>query len=68
MMVHQLHIPDLCDVVVNCYLDPCLLSTCPQNPTAICVSDYCGGCNARWYYGGSDITMSCDTTPTPTTP
>ena len=43
------HQPDLCDVVVNCIVDPCLSSSCPQNPYATCIADYCGGCNARWY-------------------
>ena len=39
--------------------DPCQSSTCDYNPTAVCQTDYCGGCNARWYCGESDITMSC---------
>ena len=41
--------PDLCDVIVNCFVDPCQSSTCAYNPTATCVADYCGGCNARWF-------------------
>ena len=43
------HEPDLCDVIVNCLVDPCLSSSCPENPSATCQADYCGGCNAKWY-------------------
>jgi hypothetical protein len=31
--------------VVNCFVDPCSTTTCPAGKT--CVSNYCGGCNAR---------------------
>lgn len=55
--------PDLCDFMANCLVDPCQSSSCPYNPTAVCRADYCGGCNARWYCGESDITMNCDSTP-----
>jgi len=33
---------------VNCFVDPCLNQVCPANPTAECISNYCGGCNAIW--------------------
>ena len=41
--------PDLCDIIAYCFADPCESSSCPYNPSATCIADYCGGCNARWY-------------------
>ena len=41
--------PNLCDVIVDCTVSPCANSTCPYNPTAKCIDDTCGGCNAKWY-------------------
>ncbi|CAF1053928.1 unnamed protein product [Rotaria sp. Silwood1] len=35
--------------IVNCFVDPCLVSKCPGDKNAKCVSNYCGGCNAVWY-------------------
>lgn len=55
--------PNLCDVIVSCLVDPCDSASCPYNPTATCIADYCGGCNARWYCGEADITTWCDSTP-----
>ena len=72
--------PDLCDVIVNCEVSPCQSSTCSYYPTAQCIDDYCGGCNARWYCGGNggwEVTSDCGNagtspfacpTPAPTTP
>ncbi|XP_066300514.1 uncharacterized protein [Branchiostoma lanceolatum] len=34
---------------VNCFADPCTVTTCPANPDATCVSNYCGGCNADFF-------------------
>ncbi|KAH3750907.1 hypothetical protein DPMN_185445 [Dreissena polymorpha] len=38
--------------IVNCFVDPCssfINHGCPGHPTAVCHSNYCGGCNADWY-------------------
>lgn len=40
---------------VQCIVDPCQIITC-TNPRAICVADYCGGRNARFYLDGKEIT------------
>jgi len=58
--------PDLCDVIASCPVSPCSLAVdggCPFNPTAKCMDDVCGGCNARWLCGNTDITNQCDATP-----
>ena len=47
--------------LVNCFVDPCLLATCPAHPTAVCVANFCGGCNAEFFDAlGNDVTNSCD--------
>ena len=35
-----------CENPVNCFVDPCQVNSCPTNPNAICISNYCDGCNA----------------------
>ncbi len=45
----------LCDCPegwVYCFVDPCLVETCPAYPDAECVADYCGGCFADFYVEG----------------
>ena len=45
----------LCDCPegwVYCFVDPCLVETCPAYPDAECVADYCGGCFADFYVDG----------------
>ena len=45
---------------VYCFVDPCQVTTCPAHPEAKCVSDFCGGCNARFFDDkGSEVTKSC---------
>lgn len=44
---------------VNCFVDPCQFAKCPAHPNAKCVSDYCGGCNARFFDGGKEVTDTC---------
>ena len=44
---------------VNCLVDPCTVERCHGHPDAKCVADYCGGCNARYYENGMEIT-DCD--------
>merc|ERR1712130_158855 len=34
---------------VNCLLDPCANYYCESDPSLVCHSDYCGGCNRLWY-------------------
>ena len=46
--------PDGVDVV-NCFVDPCLGARCKDFENATCVSDYCGGCNTRWYENGQEV-------------
>jgi len=41
-----------CPNLVNCFVDPCRFSKCDAHPTAKCVANYCGGCNALWYLDG----------------
>ncbi|UJR08614.1 hypothetical protein I4U23_012873 [Adineta vaga] len=33
---------------VQCFKDPCQGETCPRDPSAKCISNYCGGCNFSW--------------------
>ena len=51
---------------MNCLLDPCdprIAPTCEAFPDAVCHSDYCGGCNARFFVdkGRQEVTASCAT-------
>ena len=50
-IAHSLQMPaDKCDgVVVNCFAAPCGSATCDKYPSAVCVDDYCKGCNARFF-------------------
>ena len=48
---------------VNCFVDPCQFAECPAKPTAVCKSNYCGGCNAV-FYDGVDIVEDCQNTNT----
>ena len=47
---------------VNCLLDPCdprIAPTCEAFPNAVCQSDFCGGCNAKFFVGGREVTDMC---------
>ncbi|CAL1545074.1 unnamed protein product [Lymnaea stagnalis] len=44
--------------IVNCFVEPCRFSKCAVEG-ATCGDDYCGGCNARWYVGGKEVTSQC---------
>ena len=48
-----------CTYPVNCFADPCQFSSCFPYPSARCESDYCGGCNARFYVGEKEVTENC---------
>ena len=55
--------PDLCEFVAECLVSPCDNALCPMNSDAVCVSDYCGGCKAKWFCGTTDVTAYCDNGP-----
>lgn len=44
---------------VNCFVNPCQFAKCPAHPNARCVSDFCGGCNARFFEDGEEVTDTC---------
>ena len=33
----------------ECIVDPCITSSCPKHPEAVCEANYCNGCNAIWF-------------------
>nr|KAI8760375.1 hypothetical protein BgiMline_007528 [Biomphalaria glabrata] len=50
--------PKLCANIVNCFVRPCQFAQCSVSG-AVCMDDYCGGCNARWYVGNTEVTSQC---------
>ena len=45
-----------------CFVDPCdrrFAPTCEAYPDAVCHSDYCGGCTARFFVGLREVTDMC---------
>lgn len=52
---------------VVCYVDPCLLASCPGVQGARCIPDYCGGCKAQWYGPTGNLLTSreCELVPGP---
>ena len=61
--VTSIAISDDCQMPVNCFVDPCLVSECTSYPDAECVANYCGGCWADYYLDGElincDLSMDC---------
>jgi len=61
--VMSIAISDDCQIPVNCFVDPCLMSECTSYPDAECVANYCEGCWADYYLNGElincDLTMDC---------
>ncbi|XP_033728451.1 prestalk D11 protein-like [Pecten maximus] len=54
--------------MVKCLVNPCTVKTCHRHPHATCVADYCGGCNAKFFLNGHEVTQTCkNITPSPTT-
>ena len=45
--------------IVNCLVNPCEVTSCPGFPTATCEADFCGGCNARFFLRGREVTNKC---------
>jgi len=56
----------VCDTV-NCFAQPCEVTSCDAFPDAVCEDDYCGGCNARFYLVNEkegtkeEVTEKCST-------
>ncbi|XP_059142282.1 uncharacterized protein LOC131929914 [Physella acuta] len=46
-------------VIVNCFVDPCMFAQCSV-AGAVCRSNYCGGCNAEWYVGSTNVSGCCN--------
>ncbi|CAH1270251.1 PEBP1 [Branchiostoma lanceolatum] len=47
--------------VVNCFANPCDVTSCPAHPDATCRSNYCGGCYAEFFdEEGNEV--DCDET------
>ncbi len=44
---------------VDCKVDPCEVTKCPQYPSARCVPNYCGGCYAQFFVGEKNVTGKC---------
>ncbi|CAH1271435.1 FCGBP [Branchiostoma lanceolatum] len=44
--------------MVYCLVDPCEGTPCPAYPDAICIANYCGGCNAV-FYDDQDQKVDC---------
>jgi len=53
--VTSIIISDECQMPVDCFADPCLVSECSSYPDAECVANYCGGCWADYYLNGDLI-------------
>ena len=56
--VTSITISDECQMPVDCFADPCLVSECSSYPDAECVANYCGGCWADYYL--NDDLIYCD--------
>ncbi|KAL3885494.1 hypothetical protein ACJMK2_025547 [Sinanodonta woodiana] len=41
--------------MVHCLVNPCDVTDCPAHPEAVCVANYCGGCNAIFFVGGKKV-------------
>ena len=55
--------------IYNCLVDPCSSATCPAQPTATCIANYCGGCNAHFFDDMCrNVTLLCNTPVTTTAP
>ena len=53
--VSSIAISNECQMPVDCFADPCLVSECSSYPDAECVANYCGGCWADYYLNGDLI-------------
>ena len=48
-----------CVVPLDCSSDICEAKTCPNHPKALCVINYCGSCEPRFFVGKEEVTASC---------
>lgn len=46
--------------LVKCFANPCSGSSCSNYPSATCIPNFCGGCNAHFFYTGRNVTDRCD--------
>ncbi|XP_038049719.1 uncharacterized protein LOC119723228 [Patiria miniata] len=47
--------------MAHCFVDPCQFAACAADPTATCVSNYCGGCNHEFQdSNGNPVDCSVD--------
>ncbi|CAD7705350.1 unnamed protein product [Ostreobium quekettii] len=44
----------------HCFVNPCDNAKCPAYPGAKCKADYCGGCFAKFFNGGVEVTDKCE--------
>ena len=47
---------------MQCFVAPCSVTKCARHPEAVCIDDYCGGCNARFFVGSREVTRRCRNT------
>ncbi len=52
------------DTLVQCFADPCSVSTCEGDPDAACESNFCGGCHALYTNEAGDP-ADCEAPPDP---
>jgi hypothetical protein len=41
--------------IATCIDNPCLSTSCPSNPQAVCQVDVCGDCKAKWIDQGVEV-------------
>ena len=57
--VNSIFLSNECEQPVSCFVEPCTVANCTSNDDAECYNNYCGGCNADYYY--DDEIFKCDT-------
>nr|XP_034320817.1 uncharacterized protein LOC117687784 [Crassostrea gigas] len=62
----DLNLPEGCDSI-RCIVAACQIERCRNFPQARCVG-YCGGCFARFFVGGVNVTPFCGGSTPPGTP
>jgi len=47
--------------MTSCFVDPCQFASCPRDTkgTAVCISDYCGGCNYFYQDPETKLRVEC---------
>lgn len=49
-----------CLFPVNCFIEPCKFAKCAAFPNAVCINNYCEGCNAFFYENGQKVDCSAN--------